>query len=48
LCVAWFPKCFRALSNVIQYDDKANPSIWLEDYRLTCRVGGANDDLVII
>jgi hypothetical protein len=30
------------------YNGKTNPSNWLEDYRLTCRVGGANDDLFII
>jgi hypothetical protein len=26
----------------------ANPSVWLEDYHLTCRTGGADDDLFII
>jgi hypothetical protein len=35
-------------SNVTKYDGKTNPSIWLEDYRLTCRAGGATNDLFII
>jgi hypothetical protein len=35
-------------SNIINYDDKTNPNIWLEDYRFTCRAGGADDDLFII
>jgi hypothetical protein len=25
-----------------------NPSLWLEDYRLACRAGGANSDYFII
>jgi hypothetical protein len=45
---AHFPRHFRALSNVTKYDGKTNPSVWLEDYCLTCRVGGATDDLFII
>jgi hypothetical protein len=43
-----FPKLFRALNNVVKYDGKTNPSVWLEDYHLTCRVGGVDDDLFII
>jgi hypothetical protein len=34
--------------NVVKYDDKTNPSVWSEDYRLVCRAGGANNDLFII
>jgi hypothetical protein len=45
---ACFPKCFRTPSNVIKYDGKTNPSIWLEDYRHACRVGGVDNDLFII
>jgi hypothetical protein len=48
VCDAQFPKCFQALSNVVKYDGKINPSIWLEDYRLTSRAGGVDDDLFII
>jgi hypothetical protein len=35
-------------SNIVKYDGKANSSIWLEDYRLACRVGGVDDDMFII
>jgi hypothetical protein len=45
---ACFPKCLQALHNVVKYDGKTNPSIWLEDYHLVCRAGGADDDLFII
>jgi hypothetical protein len=44
---ARFLRHFRALGNIVKYDDKTNPSIWLEDYRLACRAGGVNDDLFI-
>jgi hypothetical protein len=30
------------------YDRDTNPSVWLEDYRLACHVGGVTDDLFII
>jgi hypothetical protein len=43
-----FPKHFRALNNVIKYNTKMNLSVCLEDYRLTCRVGGVDNDLFII
>jgi hypothetical protein len=35
-------------TNIIKYHDKTNPSIWLEDYCLMCKVGRVNDDLFII
>jgi hypothetical protein len=34
--------------NVVKYDGKTNPIIWLEDYCLTCKVGGANEELFIV
>jgi hypothetical protein len=34
--------------NIVKYESKTNPSIWLEDYLLTCRAGGVNGDLFII
>jgi hypothetical protein len=43
-----FPKHFRAPNNIVKYDGKTNPSIWLEDYRLTCRADRAHNDLFII
>jgi hypothetical protein len=45
---AHFPRRFRVSDNVAKYDEKTNPNVWLEDYRLTCRAGGANDDLYMI
>jgi hypothetical protein len=46
MCVS--QKCFRAPNNIVKYDGNTNHSVWLEDYRLACRVGGADDDLFII
>jgi hypothetical protein len=39
-----FAMCFRVPRNVVKYDGKTNPSVWLEDYHLMCRVGRVNDD----
>jgi hypothetical protein len=41
-------KRFRAPSNIIKYDCKTNPSIWLEDYHHACMTGEVDDDLFII
>jgi hypothetical protein len=43
-----FPKNFRAPNNIVKYDNETNPSVWLEDYRLACRAGRADNDLFII
>jgi hypothetical protein len=48
VCDTGFPKHFWVPNNIIMYDDKTNPSMWLEDYHLACRVGGVDDDLFII
>jgi hypothetical protein len=45
---ACFPKRFQAPNNIVKYDDMTNPNVWLEDYRLSCRAGGADNDLFII
>jgi hypothetical protein len=45
---AKFPSRFRAPFNVPRYDGDTNPSVWLEDYRLTCHAGGATDYLFVI
>jgi hypothetical protein len=42
---ACFPRHFRVPNNVIKYDGKINPRVWLEDYRLVCTAGGADDNL---
>jgi hypothetical protein len=43
-----FLKCFWVPNNIVKYDDKTNPNIWLEDYHLACRASRADDDLFII
>jgi hypothetical protein len=46
-----FKKHFWAPRNIIKYNGKTNPSVWLEDYRLVCKaigVGVVDDDLFII
>jgi hypothetical protein len=45
---ACFAKHFWAPNNIVKYDGKTNPSIWLEDYCLMCRVGGLDSDMFII
>ena len=32
----------------MKYTGDTNPGVWLEDYRLACRAGGASDDRLII
>jgi hypothetical protein len=43
-----FPRHFRVPSNIVKYDDKTDPNLWLEDYRLACRASKANNDLLIV
>jgi len=45
---AQFPPRFRAPTTVPKYDGETNPSVWLEDYRLACHAGGAEDDFFVI
>jgi hypothetical protein len=45
---ACFPRHFRVPNNIIKYDGKTNPSVWLENYCFTCSAGRADDDLFII
>jgi hypothetical protein len=45
---ACFPNRFWVHNNIVKYDDKTNPSVWLEEYCLACRAGGADSDLFII
>jgi hypothetical protein len=42
------PQRFRPPANFVKYTGDTNPGVWLEDYRLACRAGGANDDRFII
>ena len=34
--------------NITRYARETNPSLWLEDYQLACRAGGADNDYFII
>jgi hypothetical protein len=45
---ACFPKRFWALNNIVKYDGKTNPCIWLENYCLACRTYEADSNLFII
>ena len=45
---AHFPQRFRPPANVVKYTGETNPGVWVEDYRLACRAGGANDDQFVI
>jgi hypothetical protein len=47
-CYVCFSKLFQAPNNIVKYDGKTNPSVWLEDHQLACRVGGVDNDLFII
>jgi hypothetical protein len=40
--------CLRLEYNIVKYDSKTNPSVWLVVYCIACRVGGADDDIFII
>jgi hypothetical protein len=35
-------------NNIVKYDGKTNPSVWIEHYHLACRAGGADSNLFII
>jgi hypothetical protein len=45
---AQFLRHFCVPSNIVKYDGKTYPSVWLEAYYLACRAGGADDDLSTI
>lgn len=38
----------RPPPNIVKYVGDTNPSVWLEDFHLACRLGGADDDTFII
>ena len=45
---AAFPPRYRPPTNISKYSGETNPGLWLEDYRLACQTGGAdNDDFII-
>ena len=43
-----FPPWYRPPTNISKYSREMNLKLWLEDYRLACQAGGAdNDDFII-
>ena len=45
---AAFPSRYRPPTNIPKYSGETNSRLWLEDYRLACQAGGAdNDDFII-
>jgi hypothetical protein len=42
-----FLKCFRAPSNIAEYDGKTISIVWLEDYILACRVTRVDSGLLL-
>ena len=43
-----FSARFRAPTTITKYSGETRPELWLADYRLTCQLGGTNDDNLII
>ena len=39
---------FRVPPNITKFSGHTNPDVWLEDFHLACRAGGADDDLFTI
>ena len=42
------PVRFRVPPNITKFSGHTNPDVWLEDFHLACRAGGADDDLFTI
>jgi hypothetical protein len=45
---ATFPQRFRQPTTMVKYNVETDPRVWLNDYRLACKLGGATSDEVII
>jgi hypothetical protein len=45
---ASFPTRFRTPTTIAKYSGETRPELWLADYRLTCHLGGTDDDNLII
>jgi hypothetical protein len=43
-----FPARFRPPTTITKYSGETRPELWLADYRLACRLGGTDDDNLII
>ena len=42
------PLRHRPLANIAKYAGETNPSLWLDNYHLSCQAGGAEGDDFII
>ena len=47
ILVAPYPRRFRPSTHISKYDGETNPDHWLEDYCLTMKDGGSDDDFTI-
>ena len=45
---ASFPPRFRQPNTLVKYSGETDPAVWLNEYRLSCQLGGATEDAVII
>jgi len=45
--VAPYPRRFRPPTHISKYDGETNLNYWLEDYCLTMRAEGSNDDFAV-
>jgi hypothetical protein len=45
---ASFPQRFRQPTSIDKYNGETDPRVWINDYRLTCQLGRATTDEVII
>jgi hypothetical protein len=43
-----FPARFRAPTTITKYSGETRPKLWLADYRLACKLGGTDNDNLII
>jgi hypothetical protein len=46
--LAPFPTWFRTPTTITKYSGETRSELWLVDYRLTCQLGGTDDDNLII
>ena len=42
------PLRYRPPANIAKYSGDVDPGLWINNYRLACRTGGAEDDKFII
>jgi hypothetical protein len=45
---ASFPTRFQTPTTITKYSGETRPELWLADYRLACKLGGTDDDNLII